>query len=177
MDPKSNAILSNLHPDVSMRYLKGVDAMLKLTGLEVRPTEGFRTFATQMEYFAKGREKQQNGSWMVVEPKKVITWALPGLSMHHYGLAADSCFVGKDPFLEKIPVKDADALWLQFGECMERQGLKWGGRNTPKKLDRPHVELSFGLTLRQIQDLHEKGGVIAVWTKVDKIIQCGGELV
>lgn len=67
-----------------------------------------------------------------------MTWAPPGEGPHEVdanglGWAIDFCFDGPEPYSEKHP-------WLLVGMMAESLGFHWGGRNSPKKLDRPHLQ-------------------------------------
>ena len=174
MSPDDINRLKTVHPDLRDRYLKAIALFKQTHGLDVRPTETFRSESQQMEYFKIGRVlNPTTRKWTVVG--KTVTNALPRQSWHLFGLAIDSCFEGPDPYMEHIPTADADALWLALGEAFEAYELTWGGRF--KSVDRPLCELTYGLSLKDAQTLYAKSGVVAVWNKVDAIITCGGHLV
>jgi hypothetical protein len=166
--------LKVVHPDLRDRYLKAITLFKTTHGMDVRPTETLRSESAQMELFKIGRILNPlTKKWTVVG--KTVTNALPRQSWHLFGLAIDSCFDGHDPYLESLPEKESEGLWLALGEAFETFELTWGGRF--KGVDRPHCEFTYGLSLKDAQTLYAKAGVMAVWNKVDAIITCGGHLV
>lgn len=110
--------------------------------------------AEQAEIYSQGR----------TQPGPIVTYSKPGESFHNFGCAADSCFFGEDPYLEKYP--RSDFYWLEFGRHCRAFGLKWGG-DFPHPKDRPHAELTYGLTLEEIRKVCSEGGLMAVFLKFD----------
>lgn len=145
-----------LYPDFRVRLRGLVQDVKKITGLEIRATDGFRTQVQQAKLYSSGR----------TVPGVKHTNAKPGWSWHNYGLACDFCFRGQDPYLSANPKRDE--LWEGFGKAARGLGLVWGGDFRAFK-DRPHIELAYGLTLAECYELHNFGGLAAVWTMVDKI--------
>jgi peptidoglycan L-alanyl-D-glutamate endopeptidase CwlK len=156
LDPKSEAILRECHPDVVVRAKRVFEDMLRCHGVQMRVTEGIRSVERQKALYAQGRTKAG----------KVITNARPGYSFHHYGLAFDSCFAGADPYLEKHP--DGAFLWNEFGRFARAHGFSWGGDFRTVK-DRPHCQLTFGLSIIECLDLYKVGGNKAVWMFIAKL--------
>jgi hypothetical protein len=129
-------------------------------------------------------------------PGKIVTWSLPGSSMHEYGVAFDSCFAGydveyvaklrtsdevsanvylkyldgSDPYLERLeaiaPTR-AQALWQCFGDACKENGVTWGGKFLHP--DKPHAQISYGITLASIKDTCQKFGIDAVHKMFDRI--------
>lgn len=155
--PEDLTKLSQLYPDVAVRVIRAIQdftALYKNTPLRV--TEGIRSMERQAALYAQGRET----------PGKIVTWSKPGTSLHHYGLALDVCFKGADPYLEKHP--DGNFLWGEYGRFSVAHGLIWGGLWDGRP-DRPHVELRYGLTLKDIQGLYAHGGNSSVWARIDQL--------
>lgn len=137
----------------------------------MRATEGIRTFTRQGELYAQGR----------TAPGRVVTYALPGYSTHHYGIAVDSCFAGKNPYPnlsdpDKKKRLEAEKLWGAFRKFAQSNGLRCGGDwNGNGKVDRgdfdqPHVELCYGgMSIEQMLKLYKHGGLQAVWAEFDLI--------
>lgn len=139
-----------------MRLIRVYAAMLAHHKLAMRCTQGVRTFEEQDDLFAQGR----------TQAGMIVTWARRGQSLHNFGCAADSCFTGGDPYLDKLP--RGFLMWNEYGRFGEAYGLNWGGVFT-HHTDKPHLELSYGLTLDQMQALYAHGGLEAVWAKFDQI--------
>lgn len=134
----------------------------------------FRSFEAQLALYKLGREELLDGSYRVVDLRQIVTNAKPGISWHCYGLAFDCSWQGSDPWLDimsKVIKSDADNLWKLYGQVVRSHGLVWGGDkitlvNGVK--DRPHAELTYGLTIADASELYQAGGVRAVWTYLDK---------
>lgn len=113
-------------------------------GLPIRVTQTRRTMDEQLHIWMQGRQ-MQGGVWVVVDPRRIVTKARPGMSAHNYGLAFDVCFEGKDPYLHAFEVehKDLDPRWYLLGALGESLGLSWGGPLGPNddlKWDAPHFQ-------------------------------------
>lgn len=103
---------------------------------------------------------------------KVVTNARPGSSFHNFGLAVDSCFIGADPYWEKLIDRDeAERRWSEFCRFVKLHGLESGGDFT--LVDRPHAQCRYGLSLKEAQNLYKLGGLESVWKKCDSLIQGG----
>lgn len=174
-DPKTDWKLMKVCPDVALRWRAARQAMWDQVGKQIRVTDGFRDFAEQWEVWSKGRFKNHQGNWEIRNKKLVVTYAMPGQSLHQYGLAIDSCFMGEDPYLEKLPKSESAILWQLYGKSLHAQGLDWGGYW--KIPDRPHCQLMYGLSLHTIQMIYEEHGLGAVWEKCKNALMCGGPLV
>lgn len=97
-------------------------------GIGIHLTETVRSRERQAELYAQGR----------TAPGAIVTWAPPGEGPHELdvngeGWAIDFCFDGDKPYSDIHP-------WLLVGMMAESLGFHWGGRNSPKKLDRPHLQ-------------------------------------
>jgi peptidoglycan L-alanyl-D-glutamate endopeptidase CwlK len=146
--------------------------MFSAHGVTLRMTEGLRSFERQAELYAEGRTTP--GPHVTPEHPlgQIVTNAPPGYSEHHYGIAADSCFSGHDPYLELLAKTDparAEFLWAEFGRLCHEQGLRWGG-DFKSLADRPHAERVYGgLPLSELYRLHTQGGLASVWARFDQI--------
>ncbi|HEX5726790.1 MAG TPA: M15 family metallopeptidase [Longimicrobiaceae bacterium] len=140
--------LEKVHPELKKRML-AVVAALAARGMQMRITDGRRTFAEQDALFRKGRHVV-DGRLVCIKKgcAGTVTNARGGMSNHNYGLAIDGYPVleGKVRFSE--PASPA-ALRKRFFEVQaaigtegERVGLVWGGRWT-SPFDPPHLQL-FG---------------------------------
>lgn len=128
--------------------------------------EGLRTFDKQFEYWRQGR----------ITPGKIVTWALPGLSWHQYGMAVDYVLDGMldHPGIQwSWDIKadlNADGRndWLQMAEIAKACGLEAGFFWPEKKCDAPHIQHSFGMTVQEAKALYETGGMTAVWNRAEE---------
>jgi peptidoglycan L-alanyl-D-glutamate endopeptidase CwlK len=172
LDPSSQAMLAALYPDFAARVLHVYEAMFSTHQIILRMTEGVRTFERQTELYAEGRTTLGPHPTPERPLGQTVTNAPPGYSEHHYGIAADSCFFGADPYLEELARDDparAEFLWQEFGRLCREQGLTWGG-DFKSLVDRPHAELVYGgLTLSELYRLYQQGGLASVWTRFDQI--------
>lgn len=155
---RQDVLLAQLYPNFAIRLRRVLEDM-RVHFKPMKLSEGVRTLKRQEELYAQGRSK----------PGDVVTWALPGDSYHHYGCAADLCFLSVDPFAENNP-------WADYGKVSKGHGLVWGGSwvDTP---DRPHAQITYGLTLKQIKQLYQSGGIERVWSYFDSIrgVEIGSE--
>lgn len=163
-------------PDVADRWRQVEKLMWENHNYKIRITEGYRSFESQLAVWKQGRKKTASG-WVVVDPKKIVTHAMPGESFHQYGLAIDSCFEGGDPYLDRLPKNDCTFLWNEYGRFCKSVGLEWGGDWKGSANDRPHCQMTYGYTIHTLQIAFEKIGIQGVWDKCKTALMCGGELV
>lgn len=117
-------------------------------GIRLDVVSGTRLFKDQDAIYAQGRTK----------PGKIVTNAKGGLSWHNYHVAADVCpFNGKD-FIWESPD------WDKIGEIGKKCGLEWGGDwKTP---DRPHFQMTNGLSIREALRTYNQSGLAGVWIRI-----------
>lgn len=147
--------LGLLYPDVRVRVIRLYQDMYANFQRLMRCTHSLRSIDEQQALYNQGRKNNL----------QVVTRAKPMQSWHNYGCAIDSCFAGLDPYLEKEDKDSATFAWSRYGSLGEAHGMKWG-KNWH---DLPHLELSYGVTISEAQDLYESGGIKAVWAKFDTI--------
>jgi peptidoglycan L-alanyl-D-glutamate endopeptidase CwlK len=104
-------------------------------GIYVAIVQGFRSFAEQNKLYAIGR---------TVKGTKV-TNAKGGQSIHNYGLAVDFCIFDD----KKQPCWTVNKDWKRVVEIAEGMGFEAGLRWS--FYDPPHLQMTFGLTLKQLQ--------------------------
>lgn len=165
--------LKQVLPDVSYRWLLVRKQMWDTHQIQIRVTDGFRDYAQQWSLYLEGRKKDQNNQYVIVDPKKVVTHARGGESFHNFGLALDSAFMGDDPYLAKLPRKDSDFLWSEYGKICKVHCLEWGGDWTGAKNDRPHCEKTYGMSLHDAQIAYEDDGIRGVFEKCTQLMSCG----
>lgn len=176
IDSGTEAKLSQIYPDLKVRVIRVYNDFYNRHQKKLFTIEGVRDLERQAKLWAQGR----------TSPGKIVTRARPGDSIHNYGLAFDSGFMGADPYLEALKEKDIKSyqyFWGEFGRFAKAHGLKWGGDwngngiQDKEDWDLAHAEITYGLTLAQIKKLHAVGGLKAVWVKCDQIrgVEVGSE--
>lgn len=173
-DPVSDKRLALVFPDLALRWKAIRIVMWDRHELQIRVTSGYRSYEAQLDLYSRGRKQHPSGEWYVAEKKKVVTNAQAGESYHNFGLALDSCFMGDDPFLEKR--KNGAELWNIFGSVCKELELTWGGE-WKKFPDRPHVEMTYGLSLANARTLHKQKGIQGIFAYCDNATLCGGKYV
>lgn len=149
--------LMGLHPDVYSRAMKTMNQFYDTYGLKPRITQGLRTIEDQNALYEKGRST----------PGKVVTYARGGDSFHNYGLAFDICFSGVDPYLEKLDDEKRRFFWSEYGRWGKEFGLEWGGDFLDEKQDLPHMQKSYGFTIKEISDIYAAHGMAALWSVIN----------
>lgn len=164
--------LDLVYPDLRVRMRRIYSEVRRITLRDMGATDTLRSFKTQQALYEKGRQFI-DGKWVKVGA--VVTNARPGFSRHAYGLAVDSAFLGPDPYLEKAPDAHGRWCWDIYGQAVRTFGCRWGGdwngngTRDANDWDRPHCEVSYGLSLVECLELYEHGGVPAVWATIDKV--------
>ena len=127
----------------------------------MRMTEGLRTISRQKALYAQGRTVAGPDVGPSRPLGRVVTNAPPGFSLHHYGVACDSCQAGKNPW---------DLPWDKFADLAKGHGLYSGFYWPKNKKDQPHLELAYGgMSVEQMLNLYQNHGLASVWAEFDKI--------
>lgn len=146
MDQISLERIKLMHPKLREELLEIYNEILK-EGVNIRFVYTLRTFAEQNALYAQGRTK----------PGKIITKAKGGLSMHNYGLAVDFALLKNDKEviwdLKADLDKDGKADWIEVVNIFKQYGWEWGG--DWKFYDAPHMQKSFGYSVRQLLALYD----------------------
>jgi hypothetical protein len=148
---KAQGKLEGVHPSVKAKALQLVtNAYSK--GYKLIVTQGLRTIHAQNLLYAKGRTTSQLRSAGITdvtgEPKEnIVTKAKGGTSYHNYGLAFDIGVLNK---AEDDVDWNASSKFAAVGKLGKEIGLEWGGDFKSIK-DTPHFQISFGLTIKQLQ--------------------------
>ncbi len=95
-----------------------------LYGYTLRITSGFRSLDEQDQIYSQGRV--ENGS--------IVSWAVPGKSMHNYGYAVDVVDRWRGYYVN----------WKRLGRIANFCGLE--------QVDDPHFEYRGGLSTEQFED-------------------------
>ncbi len=137
-DPATEARIEGLDPRIQQAARDLVGTAQEL-GLNLRITDGFRSFGAQDALYAQGR----------TVPGRTVTNARGGGSFHNYGLAFDVV-----PMEGGAPAWNAGAnTWTTVGSIGMSLGFEWGG-NWRSPVDNPHFQMSFGQTTQQLECQH-----------------------
>lgn len=129
----SELIIESLHVELQPLARTHRDVAHHL-GLDIIFTAGRRTWAEQMAAYGKGRSMTPHG-WIVSDPAKLVTFALPEQAPHCRGAAYDIV-----PIVKERAAWDRLDLFAELGRIGKELGLVWGG-DWPKLKDCPHFEL------------------------------------
>lgn len=168
LDLSSLQILGTVHPELKARMCRVYQDVFTILRLEMRPTRGLASLEDQRKIWMIGRDADGN----VVDDAAVVTNAAAGSSWHNFGCAIDSCFRGMDPYwaeIQKTNAAEASRRWSEFGRIAVSHGLEWGG-NFPH-YDGPHVQLRFGMNLKEAQTLFKLGGLQSIFAKANQIVK------
>jgi len=150
VDKASYDRIAKLHPKISAEVLHLVKQCQK-NNVRIRVVQGLRTFAEQDALYAQGRTK----------PGPIVTKAKGGLSNHNYGLSFDFCLLNADGSISWSQMQDADADgikdWMEVVNVFKKNGYDWGG--LWKFKDNPHIEKTFGHSIRTLLAMHNAGKV------------------
>jgi peptidoglycan L-alanyl-D-glutamate endopeptidase CwlK len=143
--------LSDLHPLMRGYVLRFLEACHR-EGITLIITCTLRSMQTQAKLYAQGRSA----------PGKIVTNALPGQSLHNYGLAIDCVpIVGKELIWDDYSKPANRILWAKIGKLGESAGLRWSGRWEGKLKEIGHFE--YPIDWREVVDKpgHAIDGLLA----------------
>jgi hypothetical protein len=132
-------VRKDLHPI----FIPFYDALCAKLPEEWQPYSGIRSFASQDQKYAQGREKV-DGIWIVKDPGRLITNAKGGESGHNYGMAVDWTLWTPDGEADWRDPKDL--CWKELIDHVTavglRSGAEWG--------DVDHCELRISVPWKSI---------------------------
>lgn len=156
---KSSSRLNGLHPAVKAATTALIERSFS-RGVPIIITQGLRTKAEQNSLYAKSRTQEQLNavglSHVKAQPnEKWVTNAIGGSSNHNYGLAIDFALLlpnGSTVSWDMLRDGDGDKVkdWNEVVEEAKALGFAWGG-DFKSIFDGPHFEMTFGLTIKQLQ--------------------------
>jgi len=138
-DPITNDRISQLHSDVQGPATNFINQVESELGIQLRVTQGLRTFAEQNALYAKGR----------TAPGSIVTNAQGGQSYHNYGLAIDVVEINNGR-------ANWNTNWSAISEIGIRNGFEWGG-NFRSISDNPHFQMTFGYSTTDLLNLYNSG--------------------
>jgi len=151
---------SLLHPAIRLDVISLLSVCVEKQ-VPIRIVQGLRTHEDQSLLYGKGRSTEQLAA-VGIDVKyakpfdKIVTKALPGSSWHSYGLAIDFCLLrgekqiswDRDEDLDRDGEKD----WGEVVNAFMSKGFEWGG-NWTNFPDYPHLQKTFGLTIKKAKEL------------------------
>lgn len=138
--------LVGMHPFVKKKAEELlVNANNRLKHHKMILTQAHRTNKQQDEIYAQGRTR----------PGDIVTNAKGGQSTHNYGLAIDFALLtpdGKKAVWDTYSDFDKDGKpdWSEVVEEAKKLGFTWGG-DWKSFVDKPHLEMTAGLTIKDLQ--------------------------
>ena len=148
---KSKQIINRNFDDIAPFFaqkLRTALAECQAEGYQVELFEGYRSESRQNQLYAQGR----------TEPGKIITHAKAGQSWHQYGLAGD--IVGKTA---------GKWDWSIDYDRVEQIMISHGFSSL--KFERPHFQITGGLSIQKAQKIAKDQGLLALWSIVESSLQ------
>ncbi|MGP4039980.1 M15 family metallopeptidase [Gracilibacillus sp. D59] len=122
-------------------------------GISIVITDSFRSAAEQNAIYQKGRETEGT----------IVTYAKAGESYHNYGLAIDFALQTNEGNviwdLEYDGNQNGESDWMEVVEIAKNLDFSWGGDFTRFK-DYPHLQMDFGLSIRELKWGKRPEGVV-----------------
>ncbi|GGM40802.1 hypothetical protein GCM10011351_28770 [Paraliobacillus quinghaiensis] len=137
---------TTLHPLVAKKKDILIDQASE-KGITILITDGFRTVEEQDALYARGRNNDA----------AIVTNAKGGESYHNYGLAIDFAIKLDNGSviwdLEYDGNENGQSDWLEVVAIAKELGFSWGG-DWDHFTDNPHLQMDFGLSIRDLQKGH-----------------------
>lgn len=156
MDIVSEQRLALVNPKLAVLVRQMAD-QLASEGINVRVTQGLRTWAEQAALYEQGRGSPPVG--------KIVTNAQPGYSYHNFGLAVDLV-----PMIDIGPDwNTTHPVWQRIITVGQSVGLQSGAmwRTFP---DMPHFQLTGSLGISPdgvVRAAYQAGGLQKVWEEAN----------
>lgn len=135
---------TGLHPVVADKRDQLIAEAEEL-GISILITDDFRSAEEQDRLYAQGR----------TAPGNIVTHVRGGESYHNFGLAIDFALQLPDASVVWDIERDDNGSgrpdWLEVADLAKELGFDWGGDWRGFK-DYPHLEMTFGLSIRELQD-------------------------
>ena len=132
-DNVTNKRIQQLDPRLQRPATQFINQVESDLGVQLRITQGYRSFAEQNRLYAQGRTTHG----------RIVTNARGGQSYHNYGLAFDVVIMQNgQPVWKPLPAN--------VGAMGTNLGFEWGG-NWQSFKDYPHFQMTFGQSVRQLK--------------------------
>ncbi len=161
---KMSRKIEDLHPLIQPKAFLLIKKAKEEANLDIIIYRTLATWEEQDAIYAQGRTK----------PGIVVTNARGGESYHNYSLAFDFAILKPESIIINWDGKcdvdgDLEPDYKEVGKIGEDIGFEWGARFTSIKGDLGHLQMSFGLTIRELQ-IYYLGGLRAI----DLVVRMGG---
>lgn len=148
--------IETAHPAIKEKLLSAFkEASEAITGsVFLRLAYVRRSFDEQTALYALGRTVLfANGI-----RQGIVTYAQAGQSFHNYGLAFDIVLIHKNQPKAEYDFavdfdSDSEADYMEAVRIFKKNGFEWGGDWLGEKKDKPHFQMVFGYSWR---DLYKK---------------------
>ncbi len=130
-----------LHPMIQQQTIDFIVSLQEVYP-DIRIVQGLRTIEEQDALYNQGR----NGN-----SGKKVTDAKGGSSYHNFGLAIDIGRITNNQL-------SYDIDWQKVEEIGNEYGFEWGG-NWTSIIDKPHFQITFGYTTKELLQLYKEGKV------------------
>lgn len=134
---------TELHPKVEEKKNELIQQADEI-GIQVVITDTVRSMEEQDALYAQGR----------IEEGNIVTYAEGGESYHNYGLAIDFALEDQDGNIiwdiEYDGNESGESDWYEAAEIAKELGFEWGG-DWERFQDYPHLQMTFGLSINQLQ--------------------------
>jgi len=134
-DTVTNSRIDKLHPKIKCSVKNFINDVEKTMGIKLRIIQGYRTYAEQDVLYTQ-------------RPK--VTNARGGESNHNFGLAIDVAEIKNGT----IDWEEQETVLSKIAPIGKKWGLAWGGEWN-SFVDKPHFEMTFGKTTRDLRNLLE----------------------
>lgn len=149
---KERPLPMGMHPIVELKSNQLIDGA-EAIGIQILISDDFRSVQHQNELYEKGRSIEGG----------IVTYARGGESYHNYGLAIDFALKNRDGTISYDLQRDnngnGEADWFEVVRIGKDLGFS-SGADWPRFKDYPHLEYTFDLSIRDLQN---------GWRPVDKI--------
>jgi peptidoglycan L-alanyl-D-glutamate endopeptidase CwlK len=148
---KSKQVINRNFDDLAPFFAEKLRTALlqcQAEGYQVELFEGYRSETRQNQLYAQGR----------TEPGKIITHAKAGQSWHQYGLAGD--IVGK-----------TNGKWDWSIDYDRIEQIMISHKFSSLKFERPHFQITGGLSTQKAQRIAKEQGLLALWSIVESSLQ------
>lgn len=161
--------------DLSLLYPPFVDLVLSAL-VECHDTlkvnyyliDGLRDGNAQLANWIKGRKQLADGSWIIVDESRVVTYAMPWSSSHNYAIAVDAC---RDEHADRAGLQPSWRMpdYKIWADSCVKVGLEVGFYWKTFQ-EGPHAQLpikSKGISTQRLKLLYDRGGMPEVWNFLD----------
>lgn len=139
---KQRPMPSGLHPIIEKKREELIQ-LASAAGIDIIITDGFRSRDEQDRLHAQGRSS----------PGNIVTQVQGGGSYHNYGLAIDFALRDGDGVvwdIERDANGNGESDWFEVAAIGKELGFSWGG-DWQRFKDYPHFEMTFGLSIKELQ--------------------------